>query len=62
MYSAGYSVYPHLYKFEEYGIPQSRHRIIIIGIRKDQNIVYKVPSIKPYQTKKRTCREAKNVA
>ena len=33
MVNAGYSVYPHLYKFEEYGIPQARHRIIIIGIR-----------------------------
>lgn len=39
----GYRLYPHLYKFEEYGIPQSRHRIIIIGIRKDLNIEYKVP-------------------
>lgn len=27
--NAGYRVYPHLYKFEQYGIPQSRHRIII---------------------------------
>jgi len=58
MYSAGYSVYPHLYKFEEYGIPQSRHRIIIIGIRKDQNVIYKIPSIEPYKSKRRTCREA----
>jgi DNA (cytosine-5)-methyltransferase 1 len=56
MFVAGYSVYPHLYKFEEYGVPQARHRIIIIGIRKDQNVVYKVPSTIPYQT--RTCRDA----
>ena len=33
MENAGYSIYPHLYKFEEYGIPQARHRVIIIGIR-----------------------------
>lgn len=33
---AGYRVFPHLYKFEEYGIPQSRHRVIIVGIRSDQ--------------------------
>ncbi|MDR2772171.1 MAG: DNA cytosine methyltransferase [Elusimicrobiota bacterium] len=58
MYSAGYSVYPHLYKFEEYGLPQARHRIIIVGIRNDQKVVYKVPSTKPYQSKKRTCQEA----
>jgi DNA (cytosine-5)-methyltransferase 1 len=58
MYGEGYSVYPHLYKFEEYGVPQSRHRIIIIGIRKDQNVIYRIPSTKPYEKKKRTCREA----
>ena len=56
MYSAGYSIYPHLYKFEEYGVPQARHRIIIIGIRKDQNVVYKVPSTKKFKIK--TSKEA----
>jgi DNA (cytosine-5)-methyltransferase 1 len=58
MYDAGYSVYPHLYKFEEYGVPQSRHRIIIIGIHKDQNVIYKVPSKNPYEGRRRTCKEA----
>jgi DNA (cytosine-5)-methyltransferase 1 len=28
----GYVLTPHLYKFEEYGIPQARHRLIIVGI------------------------------
>lgn len=44
MFSAGYNVVPHLYKFEKYGVPQARHRIIIIGIRKDLNISYAVPA------------------
>jgi DNA (cytosine-5)-methyltransferase 1 len=58
MYDAGYSVYPNLYKFEDYGIPQARHRIIIIGIRNDIDIVFKIPSAKPYKTQLRTCRQA----
>lgn len=39
----GYRLTPHLYKFEEYGIPQKRHRIIIIGIRSDIDVEYKIP-------------------
>jgi DNA (cytosine-5)-methyltransferase 1 len=39
----GYILTPHLYKFEEYGIPQKRHRIIIIGIRKDLDVEFKIP-------------------
>jgi len=49
LYNAGYSIYPHLYKFEQYGIPQTRHRIIIVGIRKDFNKVFKIPSPEPYK-------------
>ena len=56
MFHAGYSIYPHLYKFEQYGVPQARHRIIIIGIRKDIDVVFRVPSVRPYKYK--TCREA----
>lgn len=44
MKDAGYRIYPHLYKFEEYGVPQSRHRIIIVGIRSDQPQVFNPPS------------------
>lgn len=52
----GYKLYPNLYKFEEYGIPQTRHRIIIIGIRKDLPYEFGVPSANGYKIK--SCREA----
>ncbi len=41
---AGYVPVPHLYKFDKYGVPQARHRIIIIGIRKDLTTVFRVPA------------------
>lgn len=41
---SGYNLTTHLYKFEEYGVPQTRHRIVIIGIRKSLNLVFKVPA------------------
>ena len=44
----GYTLYPHLYKFEEYGVPQKRHRILIVGIRNDLDVEFRVPSPKPY--------------
>jgi len=40
----GYKVTVHLYKFEKYGVPQYRHRYIIVGIRSDQNITFRVPA------------------
>jgi DNA (cytosine-5)-methyltransferase 1 len=54
----GYTVTPHLYKFEEYGIPQARHRIIIIGIRNDIDVTYRVPSTAPYAHIDNSCRTA----
>lgn len=44
----GYRIVPHLYKFENYGLPQARHRIIIVGIRNDLEVEYRVPSTTPY--------------
>jgi DNA (cytosine-5)-methyltransferase 1 len=41
--NSGYNLTSHLYKFEDYGVPQSRHRIIIIGIRHDLGLSYQVP-------------------
>lgn len=56
--NAGYNITPHLYKFEEYGIPQARHRLIIVGIRNDLNVEFKVPSPAPYSDIDNTCRNA----
>ena len=56
MRRAGYKLYPNLYCFEKYGIPQARHRMIIVGIRNDQNVEFKIPSYEGYHVK--TCREA----
>ena len=58
MRNAGYVITPNLYKFEDYGVPQARHRIIIIGIRNDLNINFKVPSPRPYSSINNTCKNA----
>lgn len=51
MKDAGYTIVPNLYKFEEYGVPQARHRIIVVGIRNDlaSKYHYKVPSTEMYK-------------
>ena len=56
--ASGYRIYPHLYKFEEYGVPQARHRVIIIGIRKDLPYEYKVPSPALYADCDNSCKNA----
>ena len=40
----GYNLTTHLYKFEEYGVPQTRHRIIIVGIDKSYGVYFTVPA------------------
>lgn len=55
--SAGYLITPHLYKFEEYGVPQARHRLIIVGIKKSLNLTFKVPS-PTHKNKYKTVAEA----
>lgn len=39
----GYCLTVHKYKFEEYGIPQMRHRIVIVGFRKDLKLKFQIP-------------------
>lgn len=56
--NAGYKLTPHLYKFEEYGIPQARHRIIIVGIKKSLKKTFKVPSPELYADINNTCKNA----
>jgi DNA (cytosine-5)-methyltransferase 1 len=45
---AGYRLYPHVYSFDQYGVPQRRKRIIIVGIRGDLDTQFKVPSPELY--------------
>jgi DNA (cytosine-5)-methyltransferase 1 len=49
LYESGYSVYPHLYRFDLYGVPQSRQRIIIVGIREDLDVIFRIPSYAPFE-------------
>ena len=56
----GYRIYADNYKFEEYGIPQTRHRIILVGFREDYFRKNKINFEKPEKNKGpfKTCREA----
>lgn len=58
MDEAGYRTVPHLYKFEQYGVPQARHRIIIVGIRKNLKSIFRVPSPAPFKDLDNTCKTA----
>ena len=56
----GYRIYADNYKFEEYGIPQTRHRIILVGFREDYFRKNKINFEKPEKNKgpQKTCKEA----
>lgn len=47
--SPGYVVKPHLYNFAEYGVPQFRERVLIVGVRIDTgfNFIHPKPSHGP---------------
>ena len=49
MRESGYVLTPNLYKAEEYGVPQTRHRVIIVGIREDLPVTFKVPDPAQYK-------------
>ncbi len=53
--SLGYTVVENLYKFEGYGIPQKRHRYMIVGFRSDTDVTFQHP--KP-NGKVKTAKEA----
>jgi DNA (cytosine-5)-methyltransferase 1 len=52
----GYRLAVHLYKFEEYGVPQKRSRVIGVGVRKDLGVDFKPPA--PTHLKPVTVEEA----
>lgn len=46
---AGYHLNVNLYRSEQYGVPQTRHRVIIVGIRNDIPIEFRVPDPDAYR-------------
>lgn len=58
MREAGYRLSVHMYKSEEYSIPQTRHRIIIVGIRDDIPVKFRVPDSAQYANCDITARTA----
>lgn len=40
----GYTLTAHLYKAEQYGVPQTRHRIVIVGLEKNLGLKFRVPA------------------
>lgn len=55
MEDTGYRVFPNIYRFEEYGVPQARHRIIVVGFRSDLNLSFRPPKTSP---RRKSCKEA----
>lgn len=48
MRESGYRLTVNLYKAEQYGVPQTRHRVIIVGIREDLPVEFHVPDPKMF--------------
>lgn len=58
MRESGYKLVTNLYKSEQYGVPQTRHRVIIVGIRDDIDVEFKVPSPEMFKDCDISCRTA----
>ena len=59
MADAGYRIHAHLYKLEQYGIPQARHRVFIVGIRDGVKADFQVPApTTEYPARQVSCRSA----
>lgn len=48
MTKSGYKLTVHHYRAEDYGVPQTRHRVIIVGIRNDLDVTFHVPDPADY--------------
>jgi DNA (cytosine-5)-methyltransferase 1 len=56
MAGTGYNLVPNLYRFQNYGVPQTRHRIIVVGTKVDLDLNFKVPA--PLTIRPLTCKFA----
>lgn len=56
--AVGYRLTAHLFRFEYYGVPQRRHRVLIVGFREDLGLRFAVPAPRKAQM---TSREALEV-
>lgn len=54
----GYNLVTNEYRFEEYGVPQARHRLIIVGIRSDIDVKFSVPKPTHFPSNYVTAQEA----
>lgn len=66
--AVGYRTYPHLYNFADYGAPQLRQRVLIVGIRDDIDYEFKKPqpthgpqTNKPHKTAQQALRGVEKV-
>ena len=58
MRDSGYRLVVHLYRSEEYGVPQTRHRVIIVGIKNGLDARFRVPSPAGYSKRDISSRNA----